>query len=135
MSLDAVDLELLKRSGTPKARRAPSPPPFFAALPPDPARAPLVSSPLRPPIQPGIRNSKFIPAQEQSYARRIMPVVRDQHWLLVTLLFCNAASTEALPIFLSRLLHPVAAVALGVVSVLVFGEIVPQAVCSKCVFP
>ncbi|MEW5317714.1 MAG: hypothetical protein WDW38_008993 [Sanguina aurantia] len=86
MSLDMVDMEVLKRSGTPK---------------------------------------------EQQYAAAIMPVISNSHFLLVTLLLCNAAAMEALPIFLERLASPVVAILLSVTAVLFFGEIIPQAVCSK----
>ncbi|KAG2489018.1 hypothetical protein HYH03_012456 [Edaphochlamys debaryana] len=86
MSLDTVELEVLKRSGTP---------------------------------------------EERACAVKIMPVIKHQHFLLVTLLLCNAAATEALPLFIDRLANPVAAVLLSVSVVLVFGEIIPQAVCSR----
>ncbi len=49
MSLDSVDLEVLKRSGT---------------------------------------------ELEKKHAERIIPVVKNQHLLLVTLLLCNAAAME-----------------------------------------
>lgn len=55
-----------------------------------------------------------------------------QHFLLVTLLLCNAAAMEALPLFLDRLADPVSAILISVTAVLVFGEILPQAVCSRC---
>lgn len=86
MSLDTVELEVLKRSGTPT---------------------------------------------EKKYVDRIMPVVKQQHYLLVTLVLCNAAATEALPIFLDRLANPITAVILSVTVVLVFGEILPQSICSR----
>jgi CBS domain containing-hemolysin-like protein len=38
---------------------------------------------------------------------------------------------EALPIFLDRLLNPVAAVVISVTAILLFGEIIPQAVCKR----
>ena len=86
MSLDSMDLELLRRSGT---------------------RA------------------------ERAQAAAIGPVLANPHWLLVTLVLANAASTEALPIVLDRLTDPVSAVILSIVVVLVFGEIIPQALCSR----
>eukprot|EP00879_Flechtneria_rotunda_P029183 GHRR01031463.1.p1 GENE.GHRR01031463.1~~GHRR01031463.1.p1 ORF type:complete len:339 (+),score=75.40 GHRR01031463.1:449-1465(+) len=86
MSMDLVDLEVLKRSGT---------------------------------------------CTEQKYASAIAPVVRNQHFLLVTLLLCNAVSMEALPLFLDRLADPITAIVISVTAVLVFGEILPQAVCSR----
>ncbi|KAL3148855.1 hypothetical protein ABBQ32_001729 [Trebouxia sp. C0010 RCD-2024] len=68
--------------------------------------------------------------KERKYAARISPVVSKPHHTLVTLLLCNAVALEALPIFLDRLVDPVAAVVLSVTVVLFFGEIVPQAICS-----
>lgn len=86
MSLDAVEMEVLLRSGT---------------------------------------------EQEKRMAQRIMPVIKNTHWLLVTLLLCNALSMEALPLFLDRLADPVTAILLSVTAVLLFGEIIPQSVCSR----
>lgn len=40
-------------------------------------------------------------------------------------------TAQALPIFLDRLANPVAAVLISVTVVLVFGEIIPQAICSR----
>ncbi|KAL2535623.1 protein of unknown function-containing protein [Forsythia ovata] len=68
---------------------------------------------------------------EKKQAAIIFPVVQKQHQLLVTLLLCNAAAMEALPIYLDKLFHPVVAVILSVTFVLAFGEIIPQAICSK----
>ncbi|CAH2039043.1 unnamed protein product [Thlaspi arvense] len=61
----------------------------------------------------------------------ILPVVKKQHQLLVTLLLCNAAAMEALPICLDKIFHPFVAVLLSVTFVLAFGEIIPQAICSR----
>ena len=55
-----------------------------------------------------------------------MQVVARPHLLLVTLLLSNAAAMEALPLFIDRLLSPVAAIALSVSAVLLFGEVIPQ---------
>lgn len=87
MSMDAVELEVLRRSGS---------------------------------------------ARQRARARAVAPVVADEHWLLVTLLAVNAGCMEALPLVLDRLCAtPAAAVALSVTAVLLFGEILPQAVCSR----
>ncbi|KAK9835839.1 hypothetical protein WJX74_009138 [Apatococcus lobatus] len=86
MSMDTVELEVLRRSGTPKQRKQ---------------------------------------------AARIQPVVQRPHWTLVTLLLCNAAALEALPIFLDRIVDPVIAIVLSVTAVLLFGEILPQALCKS----
>eukprot|EP00339_Tiarina_fusa_P023288 CAMPEP_0117024810 /NCGR_PEP_ID=MMETSP0472-20121206/18387_1 /TAXON_ID=693140 ORGANISM="Tiarina fusus, Strain LIS" /NCGR_SAMPLE_ID=MMETSP0472 /ASSEMBLY_ACC=CAM_ASM_000603 /LENGTH=368 /DNA_ID=CAMNT_0004731345 /DNA_START=302 /DNA_END=1408 /DNA_ORIENTATION=- len=67
----------------------------------------------------------------QKYAKRIMPLVRKHHLLLVTLLTANAIAMEALPLFLDRLVGPFFAIVLSVTLVLLFGEIIPQAVCTR----
>eukprot|EP00884_Botryococcus_braunii_P005986 jgi/Botrbrau1/15389/Bobra.43_2s0017.1 len=69
--------------------------------------------------------------REMNYAKRIAPILARPHLLLVTLLLVNAAAMEALPLVLDRLVSPVVAVILSVTAVLIFGEILPQAVCSK----
>lgn len=69
--------------------------------------------------------------QEQKQAAAIFPVVKKQHQLLVTLLLCNAIAMEALPLFLDNIFHPVVAIILSVTFVLAFGEVLPQAVCSR----
>ncbi|KAM0915697.1 hypothetical protein ACQ4PT_010659 [Festuca glaucescens] len=68
---------------------------------------------------------------EKAQAAAIFPVVQKQHQLLVTLLLCNACAMEALPIFLDRIFNPVLAVVLSVTFVLAFGEVIPQAICSR----
>ncbi|XP_078430491.1 CBS domain protein (DUF21) [Wolffia australiana] len=67
---------------------------------------------------------------DRKHAARILPVVRRQHLLLCTLLMCNAAAMEALPIFLDSLISAWGAILISVTLVLLFGEIIPQAVCS-----
>lgn len=69
--------------------------------------------------------------KERAQAAAIQPVVEKQHQLLVTLLLCNAAAMEALPIFLDKMFNPVVAVILSVTFVLAFGEVIPQAVCTR----
>ncbi|KAJ0097172.1 hypothetical protein Patl1_28463 [Pistacia atlantica] len=62
---------------------------------------------------------------------KILPVVKKQHLLLCTLLICNAAAMEALPIFLDSLVTAWGAILISVTLILLFGEIIPQAVCSR----
>ena len=50
--------------------------------------------------------------------------------MLVTLLLMNAIAMESLPIFLDRVVPSFYAVLISVTVVLVFGEIVPQAICT-----
>ena len=63
-------------------------------------------------------------SRTQKYAKRIMPLVRKHHLLLVTLLTANAIAMEALPLFLDRLVGPFFAIVLSVTLVLFFGEFV-----------
>ena len=56
--------------------------------------------------------------------KRILPLVKRHHLLLVTLLIGNALAMEALPIFLDRIVHPALAILLSVTAVLFFGEYV-----------
>lgn len=65
---------------------------------------------------------------QQKYAERLISIVEQPHWLLVTLLLCNAGAVELMPLALDALVSPIIAVALSVILVLVFGEIIPQAV-------
>ena len=69
--------------------------------------------------------------KERKYAKKIIPLVRKHHLLLVTLLTANAIAMEALPLFLDRLVGPFFAIILSVTLVLLFGEIIPQALCTR----
>ena len=72
--------------------------------------------------------------QTKKRANRILPILKQHHLLLTTLLINNAMAMEALPIFLDRLVSPLMAVILSTTLVLVFGEVVPQ-VSKKLVKP
>lgn len=69
--------------------------------------------------------------QDRAHAAKIFPVVKNQHLLLCTLLIGNSLAMEALPIFLDALVPPWAAILLSVTLILMFGEIMPQAVCTR----
>jgi metal transporter CNNM len=69
--------------------------------------------------------------EEQRHARTLSPLLKRRHLLLVTLLIGNAAAMEALPIFLNQLIPEYAAIILSVTFVLIFGEIIPQALFTK----
>nr|XP_043618964.1 DUF21 domain-containing protein At2g14520-like [Erigeron canadensis] len=69
--------------------------------------------------------------KDRKYAEKILPVVRRQHLLLCTLLICNAAAMEALPIFLDALVTAWGAILISVTLILLFGEIIPQSVCTR----
>ncbi|CAJ1380760.1 unnamed protein product [Effrenium voratum] len=66
--------------------------------------------------------------KQKDAAKLILPLLKDHHLLLVTLLLLNALANEALPIFLDDLLSPFFAVLLSVTFVLVCGEILPSAI-------
>ncbi|KAF3446313.1 hypothetical protein FNV43_RR11492 [Rhamnella rubrinervis] len=69
--------------------------------------------------------------QDRIHAAKIYPVVKNQHLLLCTLLIGNALAMETLPIFLDKLVPPWAAILISVTLILAFGEILPQAVCTR----
>ncbi|XP_061370702.1 DUF21 domain-containing protein At1g47330 isoform X2 [Gastrolobium bilobum] len=69
--------------------------------------------------------------QDRIHAAKIFPVVKNQHLLLCTLLIGNSLAMETLPIFLDALVPPYAAVLISVTLILMFGEILPQAVCTR----
>lgn len=69
---------------------------------------------------------------EAEAARRIQPVRKQGNLLLVTLLLTNTVASELLPLVLETL-YPGGPVALvvSVLSLMLFGEVIPQAVCSR----
>ncbi|KAK1269989.1 DUF21 domain-containing protein [Acorus gramineus] len=69
--------------------------------------------------------------QDRLHAAKILPVVERQHLLLCTLLIFNAAAMEALPIFLDSIVTAWGAILISVTLILLFGEIIPQSVCSQ----
>lgn len=64
---------------------------------------------------------------EKEAASSILPIVKQHHLLLVTLLLFNSIANETLPIFLGALVPNYIAVILSVTLVLIFGEIIPSA--------
>lgn len=62
---------------------------------------------------------------------KVEPLISQPHVLLVSLLLINSACMEALPLLLDRLLDPASAILISVTVILLFGEILPQAVCKK----
>lgn len=67
---------------------------------------------------------------ERRWAAKVIRVTRHRHWMLVTLLLCNAAANEALPIFLDRLVSEELAIVISVTCVLFVGEVIPSALFS-----
>eukprot|EP00466_Bigelowiella_natans_P002780 jgi/Bigna1/70229/fgenesh1_pg.11_\ len=85
------------------------------------------------PLRLDILKESKLPADQENRKRAEMvePVMRNHHRLLVTLLLTNAAAMEALPIFLDSLFPSYIAIILSVTFVLFFGEVIPQALCTK----
>ncbi len=70
-------------------------------------------------------------ANEKKWADKVLPVIRNKHFLLVTLVTLNAGAASALPIFMDKLVSEVVAILLSTTAILIFGEVMPQAACAK----
>jgi metal transporter CNNM len=64
---------------------------------------------------------------EGQRARKLLLILRNPHWLLVTLVVVDSAATEMLPLLFNVLVNPAMAVVVSVVLLVVFGEIIPEA--------
>ena len=65
--------------------------------------------------------------EEKRDANLVLPIVKQHHLLLVTLLLFNSIANETLPIFLGELVPNYVAILLAVFLILIFGEILPSA--------
>ncbi|KPI90139.1 hypothetical protein ABL78_0784 [Leptomonas seymouri] len=65
---------------------------------------------------------------EGKRARKLLLILRNPHWLLVTLVVIDSAATEMLPLLFNGLLNPAMAVVVSVILLILFGEIIPEAV-------
>lgn len=63
-------------------------------------------------------------------ASKINPVVKEHHWMLVTLMFINAIVMETLPIYVDKMVPELIAICICVFLELIAGEVIPMAVCS-----
>jgi tRNA1(Val) A37 N6-methylase TrmN6 len=63
---------------------------------------------------------------EIMYAKALLPIVKDRHRLLVTLLLMDTLAYETLPIFLDQLMSGWMAILLSTSLILVVGEILPS---------
>ncbi|KAF7813762.1 DUF21 domain-containing protein [Senna tora] len=130
MSLSVVDLEILQRSGTPAEKLQAGLSPFLLISVPFSASSNFFFFFLDGQISNAYMFSVFNSPSWLCLAS-ILPVVQKQHQLLVTLLLCNACAMEALPIYLDRIFNEYLAIILSVTFVLFFGEVIPQAICSR----
>ena len=65
--------------------------------------------------------------EERRQAEKLLPLIKQHHQLLVTLLLLNTIAGEALPVCLQGMVPDSVAILVSVVLVLVFGEILPTA--------
>lgn len=67
------------------------------------------------------------------YALRIQPIRKNGHLLLVTLLLGNVLINETLPIIMDDVMGGggIYAILVSSALIVIFGEIIPQAVCSR----
>ncbi len=65
---------------------------------------------------------------EKEKAEKVLSILANKHWLSVTLLLMNATAMESLPLILNNLMGEFMSVIVSVTFVLLFGEIIPQAV-------
>lgn len=68
--------------------------------------------------------------EEKDHASKLLPILAKRHWLLVTLLLMNALCMEALPLYLDKIVPEWLAILISVFLLLLFGEIIPQAICT-----
>ncbi|KAJ2156655.1 hypothetical protein GGF46_005040 [Coemansia sp. RSA 552] len=70
---------------------------------------------------------------QRAFARRIQPIRKNGHWLLVTLLLANTVVNETLPILMDSVLGGggIYAVIVSTAAIVLFGEIIPQALCAR----
>ncbi|CAG0914763.1 unnamed protein product [Notodromas monacha] len=68
---------------------------------------------------------------ERWAAKKILPLARRHHYVLVSLVMSNAACNEALPICMDKVFTEAVAIALSITIIMVFGELIPQAVCAR----
>ena len=64
-------------------------------------------------------------SSEKNQARRIAPLIKRHHLLLVSMLLVHTTAMEILPVALNNLVPPAIAVIVSVLLVLLAGEILP----------
>lgn len=71
--------------------------------------------------------------KEKKAAKKVLDLIGNgKHWVLVTLLLSNVITNESLPVILDRFLGGgLVAVFSSTVSIVIFGEIIPQSICVR----
>jgi metal transporter CNNM len=67
--------------------------------------------------------------QQSAQAQALLPLVKQRHLLLVTLLLLNTAACSTLPVLLHVMMPEIFVIILSVALMMFFGEIIPSAVC------
>lgn len=75
--------------------------------------------------------SKSGTARQKKYAKKIEPVRRQGNFLLCTLLLGNTLVNSSFTILLDSLTSGIVAVIGSTMAIVIFGEIVPQSICSR----
>ncbi|THH14931.1 hypothetical protein EW146_g5473 [Bondarzewia mesenterica] len=69
---------------------------------------------------------------QRKYANKIMPIRKNGHLLLVTLLLANMITNETLPVISDPILGGgVQSVVVSTILIVIFAEIIPQSVCTR----
>lgn len=69
--------------------------------------------------------------EQKKAASKIIPIRKDGHLLLTTLLISNMITNETLPIIFDEVLSGVPAVIISIVLIVIFAELIPQSVCTR----
>ncbi|XP_042032536.1 DUF21 domain-containing protein At2g14520-like [Salvia splendens] len=69
--------------------------------------------------------------KDRKNAAKVLPLVKNECFLLCTLLIAKSLATEALPLFLDRILPFWFAILVSIILVVAFVEVIPQAVCTR----
>ncbi|KAI9292920.1 DUF21-domain-containing protein [Neoconidiobolus thromboides FSU 785] len=70
--------------------------------------------------------------QQRRWALRILPIRENGHLLLVTMMLANTLTNMSLPILIESMFGSgLSAVIISTILILIFGEVIPQAVCAR----